>query len=160
MANGTPRPGYWIAPIDGRFPDSRIAARCLPSRSPSGHFGVALTAYSCGGSHGFGPYWVVRTVFPINPLEFIRRGTIDGGDYDPAARKLSSQAAPWTCLNPTSPFRRLMQGLAGPESFHLDLDLHAACVLENQRQEEGIVLGQRPLQAKQHDMERMRCKLR
>jgi len=78
IANGTPRPGYWIQSIDGRFPDSRVAARCLPSRSPSGHVGVALSAYSCGGSHGFGPDWVVRTVFPINPLEFIRRGTIDG----------------------------------------------------------------------------------
>src|SRR3546814_16009425 len=34
------------------------------------------SAHSCGGSHGFGPDWVVRTVFPINPLEFIRRGTV------------------------------------------------------------------------------------
>lgn len=26
------------------------------------------SAYSCGGSHGLGPFWVVLTVFPINPL--------------------------------------------------------------------------------------------
>jgi len=39
-----------------------------------------LAAYSCGGSHGLGPDWVVRTVFPINPLEFIRRGTIARDD--------------------------------------------------------------------------------
>jgi len=39
--------------------------------------GFALAADSCGGSHGFGPYWVVLTVFPFNPLESIRRGTID-----------------------------------------------------------------------------------
>jgi len=27
--------------------------------------GVRLSAYSCGGSHGIGPFWVVRTVFRI-----------------------------------------------------------------------------------------------
>ena len=37
---------------------------------------VTQSAHSCGGSHGIGPDWVVRTVFPINPLEFIRRGTV------------------------------------------------------------------------------------
>ncbi len=45
--------------------------------------GIALAAYSCGGSHGLGPDWVVRTVFPINPLEFIRRGTIARAIYAP-----------------------------------------------------------------------------
>jgi hypothetical protein len=44
---------------------------------PVVYVGKKLYAYSCGGSHGFGPYWVVRTVFPINPLDFIRRGTIN-----------------------------------------------------------------------------------
>lgn len=29
----------------------------------------ALSAYSCGGSHGFGPFWVVLTVFPFQPLQ-------------------------------------------------------------------------------------------
>jgi hypothetical protein len=27
----------------------------------------ALSAHSCGGSHGFGPDWVVLTVFPVRP---------------------------------------------------------------------------------------------
>ena len=34
------------------------------------------SAYSCGGSHGLGPLWVVLTVFPINPLGVITRGTV------------------------------------------------------------------------------------
>src|SRR5208282_1833197 len=62
--------------------------------------GNRLTAHSCGGSHGFGPFWVVRTVFPINPLESIRRGTIvdrrygagspSVNEHRPAAWKLST----------------------------------------------------------------------
>jgi hypothetical protein len=36
-----------------------------------------LAAHSCGGSHGFGPDWVVLTAFPFHPLDFIRRGTIE-----------------------------------------------------------------------------------
>ena len=48
-----------------------------PSRFPSGVMFANLAAYSCGGSHGFGPDWVVLTVFPFHPLEFIRRGTIE-----------------------------------------------------------------------------------
>ncbi len=47
-----------------------------PSRFPSGACVDTLFAYSCGGSHGLGPYWVIRTVFPINPLDLVRRGTI------------------------------------------------------------------------------------
>lgn len=31
-------------------------------------FALSLTAYSCGGSHGIGPDWVVLTVFPFGPL--------------------------------------------------------------------------------------------
>src|SRR5262245_66101796 len=38
--------------------------------------GAQLAADSCGGSHGFGPDWVIRTVFPFDPLDFIRRGTV------------------------------------------------------------------------------------
>src|SRR2546427_325946 len=53
--------------------------RNRPSRRASIAW-VRLAAYSCGGSHGLGPDWVVRTVFPINPLEFIRRGTIARDD--------------------------------------------------------------------------------
>ena len=36
--------------------------------------------------HGFGPFWVVRTVFPINPLASIRRGTIASQIYPHALR--------------------------------------------------------------------------
>lgn len=38
----------------------------MPSR-PSGSvdFPESIAAYSCGGSHGIGPFWVVRTVFPF-----------------------------------------------------------------------------------------------
>ncbi len=49
---------------------------CLPAMSLSqwhGHWpwDDRQSAYSCGGSHGFGPCWVVLTVFPINPLGVI-----------------------------------------------------------------------------------------
>ncbi len=54
-----------------------LAAPGRPSRFPSGVMSKNLAAYSCGGSHGFGPDWVVLTVFPFHPLEFIRRGTIE-----------------------------------------------------------------------------------
>jgi hypothetical protein len=39
---------------DGRFPDSRVIALARPSRFPSGIVEQRLSAYSCGGSHGFG----------------------------------------------------------------------------------------------------------
>jgi hypothetical protein len=35
-----------------------------------------ISSAFAAGSHGLGPFWVVRTVFPINPLESVRRGTI------------------------------------------------------------------------------------
>ena len=34
----------------------------------------ALSAHSCGGSHGFGPDWVVLTVFPVRPEVRLARG--------------------------------------------------------------------------------------
>jgi hypothetical protein len=40
-----------------------------------------LTAYSCGGSHGVGPDWVVLTVFPVRPSAF-RLRTPHGGCCD------------------------------------------------------------------------------
>lgn len=56
---------------DGRSPDLRILAeRRLPGFPVAGGLirqDVSLSAHSCGGSHGFGPDWVVRTVFPIIP---------------------------------------------------------------------------------------------
>src|SRR5690242_16105559 len=70
----------------------------LPSSSPIRDFPVALTharlaADSCGGSHGLGPFWVVRPVFPFKPLDFIRRGTITH-DYRKAGRAGSMSSAP------------------------------------------------------------------
>lgn len=62
--------------IDGRSPGSRIRVGHLPSRDSRS--GMAFrpkddrqSAYSCGGSHGLGPFGVFRTVFPINPVEVI-----------------------------------------------------------------------------------------
>lgn len=37
-------------------------------------------AHSCGGSHGFGPYWVRLTVFPINLLGVRHRRTVTADD--------------------------------------------------------------------------------
>ena len=62
--------------IDGRSPGSRICVAHLPSRDSRS--GMAFrpeddrqSAYSCGGSHGLGPFGVFRTVFPIIPVEVI-----------------------------------------------------------------------------------------
>jgi hypothetical protein len=59
----------------GRSPDLRVAG--LKIAFPVPHFwflsGILisnLAAHSCGGSHGFGPFWVVLTVFPVRPLAF------------------------------------------------------------------------------------------
>lgn len=38
----------------------------LPRVPPSG-IRDAASVHSCEGSYGSGPYWVVPTVFPINP---------------------------------------------------------------------------------------------
>lgn len=71
--------------FDGRSPGLRISASHLPSRefsqwhdAFSRHEDERQSAYSCGGSHGLGPCWVVLTVFPINPLGVIARGTVGG----------------------------------------------------------------------------------
>lgn len=65
---GTPRPLQLIID-DGRSPGSRVSAH--PPLPGFGQWDVvnALSAYSCGGSHGFGPFWVVLTVFPFQPLQ-------------------------------------------------------------------------------------------
>ena len=34
-----------------------------------------LSAHSCGGSHGFGPDWVILTVFPVRPEVRLAPGT-------------------------------------------------------------------------------------
>src|ERR1700753_338256 len=100
---GTPRPVKNKTRRDGRSPGSRILAWHRPSRiaskgfpvvsRPQSRYGARHSAYSCGGSHGFGPFWVVRTVFPINPLDFIRRGTI-ADNYRNSGRAGSMSVAP------------------------------------------------------------------
>lgn len=74
----------WLAPVpgippvtldrfDGRSPGSRTESLiCLPAQraqwlAPWRHKDERRSAYSCGGSHGFGPSWVVRTVFLLIP---------------------------------------------------------------------------------------------
>ncbi len=49
---------------------SWLAGLWLGAAFPVSQWRVALslTAYSCGGSHGIGPDWVVLTVFPFGPL--------------------------------------------------------------------------------------------
>jgi hypothetical protein len=90
---GRPRPNACIAA--SRWQVSWLAGPRLIADLPGFPvvtIGSRLAAYSCGGSHGFGPDWVVLTVFPINPLEFIRRGTITGAENTKPAPSLSIQA--------------------------------------------------------------------
>ncbi|CUH77079.1 hypothetical protein TRM7557_01199 [Tritonibacter multivorans] len=59
---------------DGRSPDLRVTALpVLPRHSPVDLSG-ALSAHSCGGSHGVGAFWLHRTVFPISPSGLRRLG--------------------------------------------------------------------------------------
>ena len=61
--------GY--AHLHGRSPDfaGRWFENCLPG-CPVALRISNLAAHSCGGSHGFGPFWVVLTVFPLRPFIF------------------------------------------------------------------------------------------
>jgi hypothetical protein len=79
----TPRPehGFTLSSA-GLLTCGSVLDASLPS-FPVAYDGVSRSAHSCGGSHGFGPDWVVRTVFPFNPLESIRRGTYDVNSIAP-----------------------------------------------------------------------------
>src|SRR5262249_14101858 len=83
---GAPRPGDWThsSSLAGLLTRGSSPGAGLPG-CPVAPGGVRLPAHSCGGSHGLGPFWVVRTVFPINPLDLVRRGTIDGPRIAPPA---------------------------------------------------------------------------
>ncbi len=52
---------------DGRSPDLRVVASPnLPEQFVQWLVSGLLSAYSCGGSHGFGALWLRRTVFPFH----------------------------------------------------------------------------------------------
>jgi hypothetical protein len=53
---------------DGRSPGLRVKA-FHPPYQPFGPMALWMTlaAYSCGGSHGFGSFWIHLTVFPFHP---------------------------------------------------------------------------------------------
>ncbi len=52
---------------------------------------ASLSAYSCGGSHGFGACWLHRTVFPFNPEAFRTSETI-AADIEISASQLQGQS--------------------------------------------------------------------
>ena len=53
--------------MTGRSPGSRVILRSSDLPGFPVALWTAVAAYSCGGSHGSGPNWVIPTVFPINP---------------------------------------------------------------------------------------------
>ena len=74
---GTPRPLRFHHLTAGLLARGQTLSNCLPTVTRSGSAcerrkNGQQSAYSCGGSHGLGPFWVFRTVFPINPLGVIR----------------------------------------------------------------------------------------
>lgn len=74
---GTPRPLRFHHLTAGLLACGYTLSICLPTVTRSGpacerRENGQQSAYSCGGSHGLGPNWVFRTVFPINPLGVIR----------------------------------------------------------------------------------------
>ena len=69
MLPGPPRPNRLKS--DGRSPGLRVQAiPILPGLKASGSLG-ALTAHSCGGSRGFGGWWLHLTAFPFHPQRFV-----------------------------------------------------------------------------------------
>lgn len=64
-SSGTPRPVKEIQ--DGRSPDLRVhASPTLPGQFGQWIISEQLTAHSCGGSCGFGAYWLHHTAFPFH----------------------------------------------------------------------------------------------
>jgi len=54
--------------MDGRSPDfAGHDSADLPDPCEASGFSASLTAYSCGGSHGIGAWWLHLTVFPFHP---------------------------------------------------------------------------------------------
>lgn len=66
---GPPRPNRLKS--DGRSPGLRVQAiPILPGPKASGSLGV-LAAHSCGGSRGFGGWWLHLTAFPFHPQRVV-----------------------------------------------------------------------------------------
>ncbi len=58
----------WFDAVAGLLAHGSCAFLPFPaSNDPSGNEGL-LAVYSCEGSPGFGPFWVIRTGFPFDPL--------------------------------------------------------------------------------------------
>src|SRR5690606_35324626 len=79
------------------------------------------TAYSCGGSHGIGPLWVRRTVFPFDPLVPLHAGNRHGTTYTPleGAGSMFRQAeaiAPGITEADSGDSRRAMKTALRPKS--------------------------------------------
>ena len=64
---------------EGRSPDLRVWAGLGPSRPAVQISGLSqwLAAHSCGGSSGFGAFWLHLTGFPFHPKALGFSGTID-----------------------------------------------------------------------------------
>lgn len=67
-ASDTPRPVAWWMTAGLLAHGSKVLP-AFPAFRPVA-WRQNLTAYSCGGSHGFGPVQVFLTVFPIIPSGF------------------------------------------------------------------------------------------
>lgn len=61
---------------------------------PVANAAKALTAHSCGGSHGIGPDWVVLTVFPVRPEVRLAAGTTQSCNAILTARRQHGDAGP------------------------------------------------------------------
>ncbi len=79
-------PVRWLGNAgNGRFPGLRVSACALPSQFPSGFSEQSLSAYSCGGSQGFGEEPnLVPYCFPV-------MGTIAGTDYNRSSSAIDAE---------------------------------------------------------------------
>jgi hypothetical protein len=76
------RPAPELGDHPGRSPDLRVEARLhLPARLGQWHFAALLSAYSCGGSHGFGAFWLRLTAFLLTGWQ-----TPAGPEWSPSTK--------------------------------------------------------------------------
>ncbi len=79
IAPGTPRPVRISVLMAGLLARGSQLCLAFPIFT-SGIYQASLTAYSCGGSHGLGPFWVRLTVFPFHLRRCLAGETI-GDDH-------------------------------------------------------------------------------